>query len=651
MARGYNAREASSLVHRVPSFYGYARSRWPQLWDGPLDPTLAEDISFPSRPAKITNAVRAGLRKAAALVVEGKTYAQAEDILGLRRNFLCNTAWRHRAVWEAELDQASDGQREAIKEARRKTPAENVAQRIRQVLRIVAAGKTLTEAAGVLGIDRKRLYEDRRRFHEFWDAEDAVARTEIEALGMHADRGPGQEVLDGIRKATALTAAGEGRSEIAERLGIKISTLEHWQRHYADAWKDELGRAMEAALILVQRHAGTEALSEDPAAYLRRALVCDRWAQQNGRQLFAKPDELTLCTFFESHYRPTRLQDGSSETVRSFRNVLRRWRLLTGDPPLKEITHSTLTHFRDCLAKMRGQKRASRLSGQSIRRYFTCIECLLNKAGPAGYRNRDAAGLIPSAPWIKKPKPEAKPVRIVTPDELSAVYTAAVAIDKPRIPGFKPAAWWRALLAVVRNTGLRRRALLQMRMEHVNWTESRLDLPRELLKSGRAFSIHLNRTALEHLRKIRTDRDLVFSWPHSEKTFYACWHKLQTEAGIPKKRHFGLHDLRKTLGTILWEDSPAAAQWALGHSSPEVTRRHYVDGMGLVARALDRMVQPEAFTVGIPSDPSATVPEAAVSLEEARAMLARGRQMQEEAARLIESLGRSPARLAMAEAL
>jgi hypothetical protein len=75
--------------------------------------------------------------------------------------------------------------------------------------------------------------------------------------------------------------------------------------------------------------------------------------------------------------------------------------------------------------------------------------------------------------------------------------------------------------------------------------------------------------------------------------------------------------------------------------------KHYVASEGIVAQAIDRLEQPDAFTAGLPpvlQVRSAAAP-AAASLEEARAMLARGRQMQEEAARLIERLGWPPAEL------
>jgi len=100
---------------------------------------------------------------------------------------------------------------------------------------------------------------------------------------------------------------------------------------------------------------------------------------------------------------------------------------------------------------------------------------------------------------------------------------------------------------------------------------------------------------MEHLRKIRTDRELVFPWPWRREAFYRQLHLLENAAGIPREDHFGLHNLRKTLATTLWADSPQASQLALGHAGSDVTIRHYVAREGIVAAALDRLPQPEAF--------------------------------------------------------
>jgi integrase len=77
--------------------------------------------------------------------------------------------------------------------------------------------------------------------------------------------------------------------------------------------------------------------------------------------------------------------------------------------------------------------------------------------------------------------------------------------------------------------------------------------------------------------------------------FYIYFRKLQDLCGIPSEDHFGLHQLRKTCATHLWECNPQAAQFALGHTSLETTASFYVRGQDMMALAMDQMPQPSAF--------------------------------------------------------
>ena len=198
-------------------------------------------------------------------------------------------------------------------------------------------------------------------------------------------------------------------------------------------------------------------------------------------------------------------------------------------------------------------------------------------------------------PWVKPPRLEEKEPRIISIDLLGQVYLATVAMEEPRFPGIRAPAWWKALLAIAFNTQLRRRTLFDMRMDEVDWENCRLNLPAARLKSHRRQSIHLNPVSMRHLLMIRTDRERVFPWGRSMLQFYRCFHRLQDAAGIPRKDHFGLHDLRRTAATLIFEDSPAAAQAALGHQSMSTTLAHYVNPTNMLVRALNALPQPEVF--------------------------------------------------------
>lgn len=165
----------------------------------------------------------------------------------------------------------------------------------------------------------------------------------------------------------------------------------------------------------------------------------------------------------------------------------------------------------------------------------------------------------------------------------------------PEIAGVESPDWWRALLVVAYNTGLRRRSLFELRIADVDWRFHRVDLPPCRMKSRRAQTVHLNPTAMVHLERFKTDRVLVFPWPYNLRHFHTTFHRLQWDAGLPRKSHFGLSNLRKTCATTLWAQSPEAAQLVLGHVSIGTTQTHYVQGTDIAARALDGLPQPQAF--------------------------------------------------------
>jgi integrase len=397
-----------------------------------------------------------------------------------------------------------------------------------------------------------------------------------------------------INQAAGLLAGGMLVDEVTAKLHLRPNTIKWWQRGYPDLWKAAMDRAMGVAAAIVKNQAGTDAVLDDPPGQVRRAAAATRWAAKNGIEVFRSGDMPTLVTFFRDYFAPMRLADGSPATIAAYEVTLRRWKAITGDPPLAEITNTMLLHFKECLTQLPGRHGAA--SPNTIRRHLRHIQTILNKAGPPGWHNRDAAGLIPTIPWIRPPREQLGLPKIVDEAVLNAAYMAASSMDLPTIPGVSPTDWWRALLVLAYNTGLRRRSLFELEWSFIDWHARLIAFAPSNMKSGRGHVVPLNDIAADHLRRIRTDQRLVFEWPQSTKRFHLAFHQLQTAAGIPRDKHFGLHNLRKTHATLMWAENPEAAQLQLGHSGADVTIRHYVAAGGIIARALDHLPQPEAFT-------------------------------------------------------
>jgi integrase len=402
---------------------------------------------------------------------------------------------------------------------------------------------------------------------------------------------PGDTTLALMARAAMLHAMGKPFPKIDKAMQLKRRTVNTWKLQWPEHWELACHSARAQLVKMVKAQIGTPAVLEDVDAHLERA----KFAESIGA--LPRAEEPTVCTFFESYVLPTCFYGDKPVTVDTYRNALKLWRLITGDPPLESVTTETLTLFRDALSKRRGLQSYTRAASDTVASRLRSIQTILDKAGPPGRRNRDAKGLIPSPPWIRAPKAAMKLPRVLSPETFKVVYDATAGMDRPWVPGIKPPAWWKALLVVTYNTQLRRRTLFEMRMDEIDWGVSCLRLPAARLKGGRPMIVHLNAAALDALRKIRRARELVFptDWA-DEKTFYKWFHHLQDSAGIPRKEHFGLHVIRKTAATVLAGFSPQAAQLALGHRSLTTTVNHYINPTSIVAAALDAMPQPFGAT-------------------------------------------------------
>jgi len=402
---------------------------------------------------------------------------------------------------------------------------------------------------------------------------------------------PRDETVSRIRQATTMLANGATMAEAAKALGIALGALEATEDHNRGIWRQMYDEVMLAQVTICRKQAGTDDALADPQAHWRRARRAERWAKANGIELFESNGEMTLGRFFAEVFMPQRLADVRPATVQMYEMCLRQWRLLMGDPPLRAITSAMMADFRNALGKLPGMG-VGYASPNSVRKTLRHVQTVLDKCGKPGPRNRDAAGLLDTVPWAKPPKEVLRLPKVVTPDVLQKAYIACTAMDYPRFDGIRAPAWWRGLLVTVYNTGIRCRTVFALRMEYIDWAHKMLVIPCESMKAGRPHIVPLNEAAMEHLRAMRTERELVFPWPIRLSAFYPAFRQLQRAAGLKPDECFGLHDLRKTLATTLWSVAPEAAILALGHAASSVTMRHYVNAGSVLTEAVKHIPQP-----------------------------------------------------------
>jgi integrase len=402
-----------------------------------------------------------------------------------------------------------------------------------------------------------------------------------------------------VDKAARLYASGMKLKGIGKAVGQSENFVRRLRERHAELWQKAVDSALSESRERVRRLAGTNVVTE-MEGYLARASHAERWARRKGEDVFpqkadAKGGQYTLSQFFEQYYRPVCLVEASSESVKHYQSVLRNWAMLTGDPCLCEITNETLAKYRDAIMSMDGQRSGKPLSVHTIRTRLNHIQILLDKAGPPCKGNRDAAGYILHAPWVKLPRAVDCEPRTVPEDHIVDCYRAAERMPMPCWPCVTAPAWWRALIVVAYNVGLRARTLFELKLSDLDFEHRTIHVRPQTNKGRKDLWLPMNEIVHSHLLAIRGDREFVFDWPFSREMFRRYLKRLQREAGLEPSQYFGLHQLRKTCATVLWESDPAAAQLMLGHSSLQITQQHYVRSLGILTKASAAMPQPAAF--------------------------------------------------------
>lgn len=135
-----------------------------------------------------------------------------------------------------------------------------------------------------------------------------------------------------------------------------------------------------------------------------------------------------------------------------------------------------------------------------------------------------------------------------------------------------------ALFAFAWSTAERCGACLALRWEWVNLEAGIATIPASVRKGRRKNAVyHLWPEVVALLREIRLpERELVFPFDHSEGCYFYRYGRILERASLPNDRKSKTHSLRVSHAT--WcEINGGDASRALMHSSPETTRKSYID--------------------------------------------------------------------------
>jgi integrase len=188
------------------------------------------------------------------------------------------------------------------------------------------------------------------------------------------------------------------------------------------------------------------------------------------------------------------------------------------------------------------------------------------------WRSAFQDGMIENEPKrIRKVRvPDYIPVAFSEQDATNLLLAAA------QMRGFDPgtgllrSAWWRAFVLTAWDTALRLGDLLTLTTDEI-----RSDglIVRRLAKTGRIHAAQLSVEAMNAIEALNSPGPAVFPLGVKRDTFYNHFRKLAGRAGVTGTSKF----LRRGSATACEKIVPGSAMAHLGHKTPGLAYKHYVD--------------------------------------------------------------------------
>jgi len=160
-----------------------------------------------------------------------------------------------------------------------------------------------------------------------------------------------------------------------------------------------------------------------------------------------------------------------------------------------------------------------------------------------------------------------------TLEEMKLLIAAAKNVPGYYQCGVKCADWWECFIRVGYDTALRLSDLLALPV----YIGGMFCVVQE--KTQNAITCQLRQTTIEALARMREPkRSLLFEWNMDRTALWRHWKDfILTPAGLKTGHREGPQKLRRTSVSHLAAISEHAAQRHLGHNTPGLARRHYID--------------------------------------------------------------------------
>lgn len=284
---------------------------------------------------------------------------------------------------------------------------------------------------------------------------------------------------------------------------------------------------------------------------------------------------MLLSTYLEKYSLEHGLAPNSLDqmqvTIRNFR------RFLETDPTLADLNDDTVNRWL--------KSRTAECAPQTVRNNRRNLICL--------WRGAFEAGLIENLPRrVRKVRCPSTPPRAWSTEQVQELLKVCRHVSKRRVGEIPHELYWRLFINITWDTALRCGDVLALRLSDIG-ADGQVVISQR--KTGWDHICQLQPGTVEMLKKtLPTSRKLAIPWDRSQEYFRRQFTKLVRLAGIPPGTSKWL---RRSSATALEALHPGSAMAHLGHRTPGIAYRNYVD---------PRLLQynrPSPKPLCVPSDP------------------------------------------------
>lgn len=271
---------------------------------------------------------------------------------------------------------------------------------------------------------------------------------------------------------------------------------------------------------------------------------------------------ITFSRFVAEVYHPARLTRRSKGHATQIELTVRRFLEFAGDPEIDRIDEATIDGF----------KVWRKASAATVNKDLRNLRAILNLAKRRKYRTDEVA--IEFEPTVEDP------VEAWSVEQFCRIL-ASCRRETGDICGIPADRWWAAQQLVILNVGARISAVMQARMDDLDWERSLLRIRGSTQKHRRGQIDPLHPKTMAALVEIASPtRELLFPWPYDRNviqwpSLIHHYRRILARAGLPTTAKDLFHKLRRTNATFICAAADEeTARRQLGHSSVEVTRRY-----------------------------------------------------------------------------